>query len=344
LRRHRRDRQQGQARGLQETGMSKAKIISVINYKGGVGKTTSAYHIGCSLAQHYHKRVLLIDIDPQTNLTFLCADYESWDQFKAERGTIATLYRQFIAKCAMKTSSVIWKSPVRLENGKSLNSLDLIPCDIELLGDELGLDGSGAPFPAHRPSAWAMEDFLRWRHFLREALKQVENEYDYILIDCPPNLYLLTQNALLASDAYLVTAIPDHLSTLGIETLRGRIKVINKRVAAAQVFLGKTFGLDSVAELGGIVFVKVRVSSHGVINHFEQKMSEIGRDFKGLCFPAYTTEMVGYSEASEQRLPVWACNSPGAKKAAATEQYQSITRIFLERFHRNGQVKKAAKV
>src|SRR5262245_13339720 len=324
--------------------MSKAKIISVINYTGGVGKTTSAYHIGCSLAQHYHKRVLLIDIDPQTNLTFLCSDYDSWDKFKAERGTIATLYRQFIARCAMKTNSVIWKSPVRLENGKSLDNLDLIPCDIELLGDELGLDGSGAPFPARQPTAWAMEDYLRARLFLREALKQVEHEYDYILIDCPPNLYLLTQNALLASDAYLVTAIPDHLSTLGINTLQGRIQVINKRMEAAQVFLGKTFGLDLIAGLGGIVFVKVRVSAHGVLNLFEQKMSEIRNEFNGKCFPTYTTEMVGYSEASEQRLPVWACTSPGARKAAATEQYQSITQIFLERFQRNGKVKKAGKV
>ncbi|HKQ76620.1 MAG TPA: AAA family ATPase [Blastocatellia bacterium] len=323
--------------------MSKAKIISVINYKGGVGKTTSAYHIGCSLAQHYHKRVLLIDIDPQTNLTFLCADYESWDQFRAERGTIATLYRQFIARCAMKTSSVIWKSPVRLADGGSIANLDLIPCDIELLGDELGLDGSGAPFPAHRPSAWAMEDFLRWRRFLCEAVKQVENEYDYILIDCPPNLYLLTQNALLASDAYLVTTIPDHLSTLGIDTLQGRIKVINTRVAAAQVFLGKSFGLDSVAELGGIVFVKVRESAHGVLNLFEQRMSQIGSDFNGKCFPAYTTEMVGYCEASEQRRPVWACASPNAKNAAATEQYQKITRIFLERFQHNGKINKVGR-
>ena len=324
--------------------MSKAKIISVINYKGGVGKTTSAYHIGCSLAQHFHKRVLLIDIDPQTNLTFLCADYDSWEQFKIERGTIATLYRQFIARCAMKTKSVIWESPVRLTDRKSIASLDLIPCDIELLGDELGLDGTGAPFPTHQPSAWTMESYLRGRRFLIEALKQVESDYDYILIDCPPNLYLWTQNALLASDAYLVTAIPDHLSTLGISTLQGRIQIINRRMEAAQVFLGRSFGLDSVAELGGIVFVKVRVSAHGIINLFEQKMSEIGRDFKGKCFPTYTTEMVGYSEASEQRLPVWACNSPGAKKAAATEQYQSITRIFLERFHRNGKVKKAGKV
>ncbi len=324
--------------------MSRAKIISVINYKGGVGKTTSAYHIGCSLAQHYNKKVLLIDIDPQTNLTFLCADYESWEEFKIERGTIATLYRQFMARCAMKTSSVIWKSPVHLADGGNIPNLDLIPCDIELLGDELGMDGSGASFPAHGPSAWAMEDYLRWRRFLSEALKQVEHEYDYILIDCPPNLYLMTQNALLASDAYLVTAIPDHLSTLGIDTLQGRINVINKRVAAAQVFLGKSFGLDSMAELGGIVFVKVRETAHGVVNLFEQKMMEVGRDFNGKCFPAYTTDMVGYSEASEQKRPVWACNSPNAIRAAETLQYQNITRIFLERFQHNGKVKRAGNV
>jgi len=52
--------------------MARAKVISVVNYKGGVGKTTTTYHVGCSLAQHHNKRVLLVDIDPQTNLTFLC--------------------------------------------------------------------------------------------------------------------------------------------------------------------------------------------------------------------------------------------------------------------------------
>jgi len=324
--------------------MSKAKIISVINYKGGVGKTTSAYHIGCSLAQHYHKRVLLIDIDPQTNLTFLCAQYEDWEQFKVERGTIATLFQQFIARCAMKTRSVIWESPIRLADGETIRGLDLIPCDIELLGDELGLDGSSAPFPTHQPSAWTMEAFLRGRRFLVEALRQVEDDYDYILIDCPPNLYLLTQNALLASNAYLITAIPDYLSTIGISTLQGRIHRINSRIEAAQVFLGKTFGLYSIAKMGGIVFVKVRRSANGVINLFEQTMSQIERKFNGKCFPEYTTEMVGYSEASERRLPVWECNTLNARNAAATGQYQNITRIFLERFQHNGQVSKAGRV
>jgi chromosome partitioning protein len=324
--------------------MPKAKIISVINYKGGVGKTTSAYHIACSLVQHHHKKVLLVDIDPQTNLTFLCADYEGWEQFKKEHGTIATLYRQYIVRSVMNTRSVIWKSPIKLANGETLANLDLIPCDIDLLGDELGLDGSGAPFPTHQPSAWAMEAFLRGRRFLVEALKQVEDEYDYILIDCPPNLYLLTQNALLASSAYLVTTIPDHLSTLGISTLQGRIKSINSRVEAAQVFLGKTFGLYTIADLGGIVFVKVRESAYGVINLFGQKMAEINRDFNGKCFPQHTTELVGYSEASERRRPVWDCGSPGALRAAETKQYQNITQTFLERFHHNGQIKKVIKV
>src|SRR5262249_27921622 len=122
------------------------------------------------------------------------------------------------------------------------------------------------------------------------------------------------------------------------------INEINRRIEAAQVFLGKTFGLYSIADLGGIVFVKVRVAANGVINLFSQRISQISGDFKGKCFPEYTTELVGYSEASEQRLPVWECNSPGAQRAAETQQYQKITQIFLERFQHNGQVKKVGEV
>ena len=162
--------------------MPKAKIISVINYKGGVGKTTSTYHIGCSLAQHHGKKVLLLDIDPQTNLTFLCADYNRWEQFKTAHGTVATLHRQFIARGVINTRQVIWETPIRLSNGGTIANLHLIPSDIDMLADDLGLDGTISPFPARQPSAWAMEEFLRNRRFLSEALKQVENDYDYILI------------------------------------------------------------------------------------------------------------------------------------------------------------------
>lgn len=322
--------------------MPKAKIISVINYKGGVGKTTTTYHIGCSLAQHYHKKVLLVDIDPQNNLTFLCAKAQRWDEFKQQHGTLATLYRQYAAQSAVSTRRVIWENPIELDKGKRITNLDLIPSDVELLGDELGLDGSSAPFPNQQASAWKMSAYLRERRFLADALRQVENDYDYILIDCPPNLYLMTQNALFASDCYIVTTVPDYLSTMGFQILQGRIKEIRKRSDAAQVFMGKSYGLSPIAELGGVVFVKVRAGGrNGIMAVSTQKMREVERTNPGLSFSEYTTELIGYSEAAEQQRPVWECKTPNAQYAAQTQQYQNITRIFLERFHFHAQLKKA---
>ena len=89
-----------------------ARVIAFINYKGGVAKTTTTYHVGCSLAQHLRKKVLLIDIDPQTNLTFLCASIEEWEEFKARTGTIANMYQRFIGKKSLDTKRFIWRQPV----------------------------------------------------------------------------------------------------------------------------------------------------------------------------------------------------------------------------------------
>jgi chromosome partitioning protein len=87
--------------------MPRPKVVSFINYKGGVGKTTTTYHVGCSLAQHHNKRVLLVDIDPQTNLTFLCSTYDDWDTFKRRTGTIATMYQRFLDRKALDTKRFI---------------------------------------------------------------------------------------------------------------------------------------------------------------------------------------------------------------------------------------------
>ncbi len=114
--------------------MPAAKIISFINYKGGVGKTTTTYHIGCSLAQHHDKKVLLVDIDPQTNLTFLCRPYEDWKKFKQKAGTIAKMYERFQKKIALGTKRFIWQEPIKKLEGGRIHNLDLIPCDVDLLG------------------------------------------------------------------------------------------------------------------------------------------------------------------------------------------------------------------
>ena len=110
--------------------MPRATVLCFINYKGGVGKTTTTYHVGCSLAGHHKKKVLLIDIDPQTNLTFLCAPINEWETFKKRTGTIANLYRRFLDKQTLDTKRFIWLSPVNVHGRYRIEGLDLIPCDI----------------------------------------------------------------------------------------------------------------------------------------------------------------------------------------------------------------------
>lgn len=312
--------------------MSRAKVVSFINYKGGVGKTTSTYHIGCSLAGHHNKRVLLIDIDPQTNLTFLCAPIEKWQQQKKRVGTIATMYERFQNKKAIDTSRFIWRSPIDIYGQYRIEKLDLIPCDIELIGEDLGgghVSGTFAAMEALKKNAIV---FLRERNFIRSIINDVAEKYNYILIDCPPNLYLMTQNALASSDYYCVTAIPDHLSTIGLTILKEKVEKIGKIIKSACTLAGDTRS-HMVAQLGGIIFIKVRVGGSILTYAHAAKMSEVQSNLGAdLCFSTKTTELIGYSEAAEDSVPIWAHTGTNAKRASRKNEYQDITVEFMQRF------------
>ncbi len=314
--------------------MGRAKVVSFINYKGGVGKTTTTYHVGCSLAYHHGKKVLLVDADPQTNLTFLCKDYHSWQRFKAHHGTIATLYKKFQKGRTLDTKRYIWPDPIGTGAYRRVLGLDLIPCDLELLGEDLiGLPPENVfhrydnPFQQARESK--AKEIKQWM-FLKTVLEEVSMEYDYILIDCPPNLYAMTQNALVASDWYVVTTIPEYLSVIGLQILQRKVRGIRERVTKTAVSAGVEN--ISVAELGGIIFTKVRIGGALITQQHEAQMNEVKGAFPGRCFSTYTTELIGYSEAAERRLPVWLVDTPNARHAAAKAQYEQITEEFLERF------------
>ena len=313
--------------------MGKAKVVSFINYKGGVGKTTTTYHVGCSLAEEHNKSVLMVDLDPQTNLTFLCAPYEEWEKFKQRAGTIATMYGRFQEKKALDTKRYIWHKPIKVARGKRIEKLDLIPCDVELLGEDLGGGSLTGTFPAMEALRRQAKEFLRERTFLKKALAEVMNSYDYILIDCPPNLYLMTQNAMVASDWYVITAIPDHLSTIGLRILQNKVNKIGRLVESAHTFSGDSSTPPTVAQLGGAVFVKVRIGGSLITNThaamMERVKSLIGSD---QCFPIYTTELIGYGEAAEHSVPVWWHDSTNARRAANKREYNQITEEFLKRF------------
>jgi chromosome partitioning protein len=301
-----------------------ARVFSFINYKGGVGKTTTTYHIGSWLALHHDKRVLLVDVDPQANLTFLCANPDRWNEFREEMGTIASLYRAHLQNEQFDIRKIIWKSPIARAGKVVVKGLDLIPSDVELLGIDLDLQASNAGVTRLEDAA---AQHIAKRAILSEALGPVVDEYDYILIDCPPNLYLVTQNALALSEGFVVTTLPDHLSSIGLRILHERIEQLNKMIGYAAAISGHELALPTA---DGIIFVRVRMGGTRITKAHARKMGEIKALYGDIVFENYTTEGIGYGEASEQALPVFLMD--GSNSGRVADHYRAIADEFLARF------------
>ena len=198
------------------------KTISVINYKGGVGKTTIVANIAAELGWR-GKRILLIDLDPQASLTFSLVDVDVWEQRYAANVTIRNWYDAYIDQDQNLELGSLIITPDRVNARIPHNDgrVDLICSHLALINIDLELATrlGGASLRQTR------SNFLRLHSRLLTGLKSgaVDGHYDYVLIDCPPNFNIVTKTAIVASDKVLVPAIPDFLSTLGIEELQRHI-------------------------------------------------------------------------------------------------------------------------
>lgn len=182
-------------------------VLSFINLKGGVGKTTTAVAVAEMLAQEERKHVLLIDLDPQTNATVTLISEETWDEMDSEGRTIAQLFDDKINP-HLPPKFNIEKSIARgvstINDG--ISRLDLLPSSIRLidLQDRIPMIAMAGNFTANPLD------------ILRGALQPVIDRYDYVIIDCPPSLGTVTKNGLRISTGYVIPTIPDIVSTWGI--------------------------------------------------------------------------------------------------------------------------------
>ena len=187
-------------------------VTSVINLKGGVGKTTLTLALAHFLTVEHRRRVLVIDLDPQTNATVCLIPENEW---KVRDETGRTLYQLFAdtvkGTAKFNADAAIVRDVSNVGGG--VKGLDLLPSSLRLIKVQDKVT-----------QITDLDNFERGPFFaLRDALKEFLPYYDHVMIDCPPSLGIVTLNGLAISDSYLIPVVPDILSVLGIPPILDRV-------------------------------------------------------------------------------------------------------------------------
>jgi chromosome partitioning protein len=204
-----------------------ARVVAVINLKGGVGKTTTTVALAETLASEHAKKVLVVDLDPQTNATVMLIGEAAWLERNRQGATIASLFRRAIEPTA-PPFALERCIHARASDVESATTLDLVPSSLDLidLQDRLG-EAVTRRFGVHSLV-----------EILRRAIRPRLADYDLVLIDCPPHLGLITLNGLRIAESYLIPTIPDVLSTYGIAQITKRVRDFSSSSGARLAPLG----------------------------------------------------------------------------------------------------------
>ena len=247
----------------------KSRVISISNHKGGVGKTTSAINIGAGLNK-LGKKILLIDLDPQANLS------QSLGVIEPER----TIYGALRGEYKLQ--------PIEIVKG-----LDIIPSTLDLSGAEVEMSGEAGR-----------------EYILRELIEPIRASYDFIIIDSPPSLGLLTINSFTASDEVFIPLQAQYLALQGLTKLLEVIDKIKKR-------------LNKELRVGGVFITQY--DSRKVLNR--DVVATIEAHFKDAVFKTKVRDNIALAEAPAQGLDIFRYNP----KSYGAEDYLSLSKEILKR-------------
>ncbi|WP_317855076.1 AAA family ATPase [Chakrabartyella piscis] len=254
--------------------MGKVRIIAVTNQKGGVGKSTTVINLSACLAEA-GKKVLAIDVDQQGNTTSgLGLDKNGMEQ---------TIYNVFLNEIGIED----------IRHKTVVDGLEVIPANISLTGAEIELIGK------------ENREFV-----LKEELAKIKDEYDFILIDCPPSLNLITVNALIAADTVLVPIQCEYFALEGLEQLLYTINLVKKR-------------LNPELAIEGIVFTMYDART----NLSMQVVEEVKRSLGNTVYRSIIPRNVRLGEAPSHGLPIHLYDP----KSKGTESYRLLAEEVMDK-------------
>lgn len=249
-------------------------IVSVINYKGGVGKTTVTANIASELAWH-GKKVLLIDTDAQASLTFSFVTPDEWDKNYKSNKTIKSWFdaiSQGQEPPALSDFVITPKVVNQRFSKPGGGKIDLVCSHLGLINVDLDL----ALLLGGANMAASKRNYLKVHGQLRQAIAAIADDadYDIVLIDCPPNFNIVTKNAIVASEYILIPAKPDYLSTLGIDYLQRSVKELVKDF---NEYSGPDESDSISPQILGVIFTMIQITSGQPIAAQRQFISQTKR-------------------------------------------------------------------
>ncbi|MCR5545106.1 MAG: AAA family ATPase [Lachnospiraceae bacterium] len=251
------------------------RIIAIANQKGGVGKTTTAINLSACLAEQ-GKKVLVIDLDPQGNTT---------SGFGLDKDELTnTVYELMLNECTIRES---------MYGVENIEGLKIIPSDVNLAGAEIELLGINEK-----------------EYILKNEVDYIKDDYDYVIIDCPPSLNMLTINAMTTADSVLVPIQCEYYALEGISQLIHTIDLVQER-------------LNSKLKIDGVVFTMYDSRT----NLSSDVVDTVKDNLNAYVYQTIIPRNVRLAEAPSHGLPINVYDG----KSAGAESYRNLAKEVISR-------------